>query len=238
MLRRDVAASTLIGLLLAAVALSLSHPNASAEEPPHVTFSPQPPGTVAQSQLVSLASETMHGQWRGVLSKKLLGTANGAAFYQWYLSIYAIDNTTYRLQYRSPDAPVPFGRVTKVPGLSLWFPRQEATIVGTGEFMGPGAQQLVVQSHEAGADCGRARVDVFFFDAAMQRVMTTLSVENGCDLAASIVHEQGGDALRLTGPYYAANAPLCCPTKPRAQAILRFHKGTWTEQPPYFPILK
>jgi hypothetical protein len=211
---------------------------AFAEEPPHYTFSPPPPGTMVQSQLVYLAGEAMHSQWRGVLSKRLLGSGNGRAFYQWYLSFYAIDNTVYKLKYQSPDSLVPFDPVEKARGASLWFPVQDAKIVGTGELMGPGAQQLVVQSHQAGADCGTARVDVFFFDAAMQMVMTTLSVENGCDLSASVIHGTNGDTLQLAGPYYATNAPLCCPTKPKATAVLHFSNGTWTETPQYFKILK
>jgi hypothetical protein len=212
--------------------------SASAAEPPHFSFSPQPPGTVVQSQIVYLAGEAMHGQWRGVLSKKLLGTANGSSFYQWYLSFYAIDGTAYRLKYRSPDERVPFSQVTKAQGASLWFPVQDAKIVGTGELMGPGAQQLVVQSHEAAADCGGARVDVFFYGSAMQRVMTTLSVENPCDLSATVIHGAHGDSLQLTGPYYAASAPLCCPTKRKATATLRFNNGNWTQQPQYFKIVR
>lgn len=209
---------------------------ARAAEPPLYTFSPQPPGTIVQSQLVYLAGEAMHSQWRAVLSKKLLGSENNKPFYQWYLSFYAIDGTVYRLKYRSPDSPVPFSRVTKVQGASLWFPVQDAKIVGTGEFMGPGSQQLVVQSHEAAADCGTARVDVFYFGSAMQAVMTTLSVRNSCDLSASVVHGAHGDSLQLTGPYYAANAPLCCPTKPKVTATLHFNNGSWTQQPQYFKI--
>jgi hypothetical protein len=209
---------------------------ARAAEPLHYTLSPQPPGAIVQSQLVYLAGEGMHGQWRALLSKKLLGSGNGTPFYQWFLSLYAIDGTVYHLKYRSPDAAVPFSRVTKAHGASLWFPVQDAKIAGTGELMGPGAQQLVVQSHEAAADCGTARVDVFFFGSAMQMVMTTLSVENPCDLSASVIHGAHGDVLQLTGPYYAESAPRCCPTKPQATATLHFNNGTWTEQPPYFNI--
>lgn len=209
-----------------------------ATEPPNYTFSPAPPGATVQSQLVYLAGEGMQSQWRGVLSKKLVGTGNGTQFYQWYLSIYAIDGTVYHVKYRSPNESVPFDRVTKAHGASLWFPVQDAKIAGVGELMGRGAQQLVVQSHQAAADCGSARVDVFYYGSAMQTVMTTLSVENGCSLSASVIHGAGGDALQLTGPYYAADAPLCCPTKAKAKAILRFHNGTWTEQPNYFKIVK
>lgn len=209
-----------------------------AAEPTHYTFSPQPPGTVVQSQLVYLAGEAMHSQWRALLSKELLGSGNGTRFYQWFLSFYAIDDTTYRLKYRSPASPVPFSRVTKAHGASFWFPVQDAKIVGTGEFMGSGAQQLVVQSHEAAADCGTSRVDVFFYGSAMQSVMTTLSVQNSCGLSASVIHGSDRDLLQLTGPYYAANAPLCCPTKQQAKATFRFSNGTWSEQPHYFKILK
>ncbi|MBV8531802.1 MAG: hypothetical protein JO104_10825 [Candidatus Eremiobacteraeota bacterium] len=211
--------------------------SARAAEPAH-TFAPQPPGTIVQSRLVYLAGETMHGQWRAVLSKKLLGTGNGTSFFQWFLSFYAIDDTVYRLKYRSPDSSVPFARVTKARGAPLWFPVQDAKIAGTGELMGPGAQQLVVQSHETVADCGMARVDVFYYGSAMQSVMTTLSVENPCDLTADVVHGVHGDVLQLTGPYYAPNASLCCPTKARVTSTLRFTNGTWTERPPYFKIVK
>jgi hypothetical protein len=180
----------------------------------------------------------MHNQWRAVLSKKLVGSAHGTSFYQWYLSFYAIDGAVYRLKYRSPDAAVPFSHVTKAQGASIWFPVQDAKIVGVGEFMGPGSQQLVVQSHEASADCGTARVDVFFFGSAMQTVMTTLSAQNYCDLSASVVRSAHGDSLQLTGPYYAGNAPLCCPTKPKVTATLRFSNGSWIQQQRYFKILK
>ncbi len=113
----------------------------------------------------------------------------------------------------------------------------DATIAGSGEFMEAGVQQLVVVSHEVGADCGSARVDVFFDDAAMKMIMPTLSVENGCSLSAAVVHGAHGDALAVTGPYYSANAALCCPTKNKATAIFRFHNGTWTQTPRYFKVL-
>jgi len=40
----------------------------------------------------------------------------------------------------------------------------------------------------------------------------------------------------LHGPYYNASAPLCCPTKPNASAILRYANGRWTERPQYFKL--
>ncbi|HEX4012839.1 MAG TPA: hypothetical protein VHX17_02985 [Candidatus Cybelea sp.] len=223
---------------LAVLCLAALCASARAAEPISYTFSPQFPGTIVQSRSVYLAGEGKHTPWRAVLSKKLVGSGNGISFYQWFLSFYAGDGTTYHLKYRSPNARVPFEKVAKADGASMWFPVQDAKIVGTGEFMGPGSQQLVVQSHEGGGDCGMARVDVFYFGAAMQTVMTTLSVQNSCDLSASIIHEARGDALKLSGPFYNSSAPLCCPTKPDATAILRFNNGTWTATAQYFKILK
>jgi hypothetical protein len=221
-----------------AVLLALAGAPLRAEEPPNPTFAPAPPGAVVQSQLAYLAGEAMHSQWRGVLSKQRVGSDGAQTFYQWYLSIYAIDGATYRLKYQSPKSPVPFASVAQAHGAKLWFPVQDASIAGAGELMGAGATQLVVASHAAAADCGSARVDVFFYDAAMQMVMPTLSVENYCSLSAKIVHQTGGDVLALTGPYYASGAALCCPTKPKVTAMFRFHNGTWTQSPQYFKMLK
>jgi len=214
-----------------AVLFMLAAVPAYAEEPPHPTFDPAPPGQVVQSQLVYLAGEAMHNQWRGVLSKKRVATSGGAAVYQWYLSLYAIDGTVYHLKYRSPAQPHPFDAVAKAEGSDHWFPWQHARIVGASELMGPGAQELVVESQSIGADCGLARVDVFFFDAALQTVMTTPGIQNYCGLQAAIVHGAQGDALAVTGPLYGPKTPLCCPLKPKATAILRFHNGTWEQSP-------
>lgn len=222
---------------LIALALVLAA-RAVAEEPPHVTYSPAPPGTVVQNQLVYLAGEAMHSQWRAVLSKAPVGHDGTQTFYQWYLSIYAIDGTTYHLHYQSPKDGIPFSKVEKAHGASMWFPVADASIAGAGELMGPGAQQLVVVSHEAAADCGMARVDVLFQDAAMQMIMPTLSVENPCSLSARVVTGKSGTSLAVTGPYYAKHAPLCCPTKSRVTAIFRFTNSGWVETPKYFSIVK
>jgi hypothetical protein len=210
-----------------------------AQEPPHPAHAPAPPGIVVQSTRVYLAGEAMHSQWRAILSKAPVGKGNGQTFYQWYLSLYAIDGNTYRLKYQSPRDGIPFTRVTKAHGAAMWFPVADASISATGELMGPGAQQLVVVSHEAAADCGTARVDVFFFDAAMQMVMPTLSVRNGCALSATVVRDgNGSENVSITGPYYGPNAALCCPTKNNATAIFRFNNGDWTQKPQYFTIIK
>lgn len=208
---------------------------AAPEEPAHVTFSPAPPGNSVQNQLVYLSGEAMHSQWRAVASRKLVGSAHGNSFYQWFLSIYAIDEATYRLKYQSPSNGGPLATVTQAHGAQLWFPVQELRIVGAAELMQPATQQLVVQSHEASADCGAATVTVLTSNAGGQ-VVPAVSVQNGCQLSASVVHGSNGDAIVLSGPYYGRNAPLCCPTKPHASATLRYANGKWTEKPSYFPL--
>jgi hypothetical protein len=213
---------------------------AFADEPRNYTYSPQPPGAIVQSQVFYPAGEAMHSQWRAVLSRKALGNdGKTKTFYQWYLSIYAIDGTVYHLKYQSPKNPIPFDTVERASGANLWFPVQDGSIAGVGELMGPGAQQVVVTSHQMAADCGSGRVDVLFQDAAVQAIMPTLSVENGCDLSAKVITDSKGVALAVTGPYYGPHAAMCCPTKPKATAIFRFvsNKG-WVQTPKYFNVLK
>jgi hypothetical protein len=220
--------------MLAVVAL-VAPVSIRAAEPPNPTYSPAPPGSVAQSQLVYLAGDGMSSQWRGIASKKTVGTsAQGQAFYQWYLSIYAIDGATYHLQYRSPGNGGPLSTVTQAHGAQLWFPVQTLSIVGAAELMQPAVQQLVVESHEASADCGSSTVTVFATKGG--KVVPAVSVRNGCDLTAKIVTVAGHAAIELSGPYYAANAALCCPTKPKATATLQYRNGAWSESPKLFDL--
>ena len=227
-----------LGTLILAALFALTA-TAFAEEPRNYTYSPQPPGTIVQSTVVYLAGEAMHSQWRAVISKALVGRDGSRPFYQWYLSIYQIDGTVYHLKYRSPKNPVPFDTVARAHGANMWFPVQEGSIAGTGELMGnDGVQQVVVASHATGADCGMGRIDVLFQDAAMQMIMPTLTIENYCDLSAKVVTDSHGTVLAVTGPYYAPNAALCCPTKPKVTAIFRFTSKGWTQTPRYFKVLK
>lgn len=207
-----------------------------AEEPPQYTFSPQPPGTIQSSQLVYLAGQSMHSQWRGVLSKKLVGTSAGMSFYQWYVSIYQIGGTVYQLRYQSPRNGGPFERLERTSDASMWFPSQSGEIVGAAQLMGPGIEQLVVSTHQAGADCGSADITIFAYDLKTQKVVPAASIENGCDLSAKIVHSTKGDTLVLSGPYYNATAPMCCPTKPKASATLSYANGSWVMKPSYFKL--
>lgn len=177
----------------------------------------------------------MHSQWRAVASRKLVGSANGNSFYQWYLSIYAIAEATYQLRYQSPANGGPLAVVMQANGAKLWFPMQQLRIVGTAELMQPATQQLVVQSHEMAADCGESTVTVLTSNAGGQ-VVPAVSVRNGCELTASIVRGSSGDAITLSGPYYGPKAPLCCPTKAHASATLRYANGKWSVRPNYFPL--
>lgn len=199
----------------------------------HGAFLPPPPGTTAQNNTVYLNGERTNGQWRALASKKLVGSANGTQFYQWYLSIYAMQRGAYRLRYRSPGNGGPLSQVTQANGMRMWFPVQALRIVGGAELARPGVQQLVVQSHEVGADCGSATVTVFAAGAGGS-IAPAISISNPCELTATIAGDRHSIVLR--GPYYAANAPMCCPTKPHADAVLRFHSGAWMEVPNYYKL--
>jgi hypothetical protein len=203
----------------------------SAQQSMHASYAPAP-GTVVQNQNIKVGGG---GQWRGVISKKAVGTGDGETFYQWYLSIYRIDGDTYHLRYQSPRNGGPLDKLEKAQGAQMWFPRQSAEIAGAAQLMGRGDEQLVVLSHQTGADCGSADLTVFRYDAASNKVVPAVTVENACDLTVKIVKEAGGTAsLLLSGPYYNDSAPLCCPTKPKASATLKYANGKWVESPNYY----
>ncbi|MGR4065928.1 MAG: hypothetical protein ACLQPV_10845 [Vulcanimicrobiaceae bacterium] len=215
---------------------SLAHP-ARADEPANVTYSPLPPGTVVQNLLVYIAGEAMHSQWHAVTSKKQVGTYADKPFYQWYLSIYEINGSTYELKYQSPKNGPPLSAVSHSSDGKMWFPTQSISIAGQAELMQSGVQQLVVQSHETGADCGTALVTILGTNRAGS-IFPEVSVQNACDLDAKIVRPASGGlaSIQLTGPYYAANAALCCPTKTSATATLTYANGKWTQNPHYFTV--
>jgi hypothetical protein len=207
---------------------------APAEEPQHVTFSPPAPGSVVQSQVVYLAGQAMHSQWRGVISKRVIGKGSSLTFYQWYLSVYAIDDATYHLKYQSPRDGGPMSKVEKATGGDMWYPLQSAQIVGAAQLMQPGVEQLIVSSHETGADCGSANITVLQVNSS-GKVVPAVTLQNTCDLTARVSRGSGvPDALILNGPYYNATAPTCCPTKAKAVAVLRYRNDRWVETPNYF----
>jgi len=137
-----------LALATAMFAAAALGPRALAEEPPHYTFDVTAPGTVQQNQLLYLAGDAMHSQWRAVLSKKRVGSSGHDVFYQWYLSVYAIDGTTYKLQYQSPRDGGPFSNVTKANGAPMWFPIQSGKIDAPIALMMEGKDNLVVETHD------------------------------------------------------------------------------------------
>lgn len=203
---------------------------------------PAPPGTVVQDQVFHPYGPGTMSRWHAVLSKKVLGTEAGITFYQWYLSLYGMGDTHFELKYQSPKSGGPFETVTKPvqDDAHMWFPVQDAKIVGIAHLIDTDTEQLVLQTHAMAADCGSAEVTVFAYDQKKSTVVPSISVGNGCSLGAKIVEGEGdaNDYLTLTGPYYNTTAAMCCPTKAKATAILRFHNGEWVESLPYFKLYR
>lgn len=223
-MRKFVRAGAAIGALSFAVV-------AVAAQSSNLTWMPPVPGTIVQQSPVAFNGEHAASQWRAIVSKQLVGSGNGERFYQWYLSIYVPRQGAYRLRYQSPKGGGPLSHVEQANGSKMWFPIADIRIVGTAQLMRPGTQQLVVQSHEMAADCGSAAVTIFSSKPG-DSAGAAVTVGNYCDLQAKIA--AGGSSIELTGPYYAANAALCCPTKSRASATLRYRDGKWSESPNYF----
>ncbi len=213
------------------IAFLLSTPAAAQTT---LTFVPVAPGRVVARQLVALDG-LAHDRWQAVASKKLVGSGNGRDFYQWYLSIYAPRAGAYRIRYQSPRNGGPLERVVQATGAKMWFPVQDLKIVGAAQLMRKHYEQLVVSSHAMAADCGSATVTIFTAGTA-GRAAPAVTVTNPCELSASIVNQSDGAAIDLTGPYYATNAPLCCPTKSKATAVLSYRHGKWSETPNYFKV--
>jgi hypothetical protein len=203
---------------------------------PHLDVAP--PGQPVQTVVAYLTGEAMHSRWYVVASRKLVGKNMGKTpVYQWYLSFYEPDgNDGGKLVYQLPNGSQELlSQVTKAHGAQMYFPMQQLKIVGAAEFERYGVQDVVVWDHQAGADCGTADVTLFGADVH-GHVEQRVHVENGCDLDAAIVHHGEFSAVQLAGPYYAPNAPLCCPTKARATAVLSYSHAAWTMSPRYFVI--
>lgn len=186
------------------------------------------PGAVVQN--VPLAMDGAgSGTWHVTASRIARGSTAERTDYQWYLSVFAPSG---KLAYRSPGDPASLlTRLQKANGAPYYFPHQTLQIAGTGRLMGSNSEQAVVSIREVGADCGSMTVAVIGA-AANGKAAPLARVTNFCDLQPKIV----GDAVQLTGPYYGPNAPLCCPTKNHAVAMLRYRNGRWAESPTYFPL--
>jgi len=226
-------------LALSVVALSATAA-AGAAVPANPHLSPAPPGHVMQRTVAYLTGEAMHSMWYVVASRKLAGKNMGKTpVYQWYLSFYAPDgNDGGKLVYQIPGKQnTVLARVEKAHGAQMYFPMQDLKIAGAAELERQGVQDVVVWDHQAGADCGAADVTVFGANSKGQ-VQQRVHVQNGCALDAKIVKHGALSAVQLSGPYYAANAPMCCPTKPKASAMLQYANGGWSVSPKYYTIVR
>lgn len=222
-------------ILYALAVFTLSAAAAGAAPKPHYDVSP--PGQVVQDTVAYLTGEGMNSAWHVVASRKTIGKQMGKTpVYQWYLSFYAPAQSGAKLVYQLPnDSHVLLSRVTKARGAPLYFPQQDLRIIGAAEFEKAGVQQVVVWDHQSGADCGTADVTVFGANAKGQ-IQQSVHVENGCSLEAKIVKHGNLSAVQLSGPYYGPNAAMCCPTKPKASAMLAYANGAWSVNPNYYII--
>jgi hypothetical protein len=221
---------------LAAIALTSAAAVGAVPANPHLDVAP--PGQVMQKTVAYLTGEAMNSAWFVVASRQLVGKNMGKTpMYQWYLSFYAPDgNDGGKLVYQLPNSSHELlSQVTKAHGAEMYFPMQDVKIVGAAELEQSGVQDVVVWDHQAGADCGAADVTVFGANAK-GHVEQRVHVENGCSLDAKVIKNGALSAVQLNGPYYGPKAPLCCPTKARATAMLAYKNGDWRVSPNYFII--
>ncbi|HEY8314856.1 MAG TPA: hypothetical protein VIG51_11915 [Candidatus Baltobacteraceae bacterium] len=170
------------------------------------------------------------GVWHVRLTRVALPGAQTPPDYQDTLTVTAPDGAR---AYRSPgDTGELLARLRKGSGTETYFPHQTASIAGTASLMHSDAQQVVLSVDQTGADCGLATITVLGMSQRTHRVVPLARATNFCDLSATVV----GNAVQLAGPYYAHGAPLCCPTKPRVTATLRYVNNAWRETPAYFPL--
>src|SRR5579862_1927174 len=194
---------------------------------------PAPPGAIVDRRLIAFNGAGIADRWPAIVSKALVGSDGARKFYQWYVSIYTLRRGAYRLNYQSPRNGGALTRVEQANGAKMWFPLQSVKIVGSAPLMHRGVEQLVVASQEMAADCGSASIVVFATKPG-GNVGPVVTVSNPCYLRARIGAD--GTSLELTGSYYNASAPLCCPTKNNATATLRYVHSKWSETPSYFKL--
>ncbi len=203
-------------------------------------YNSAPPGKVVQDVVTYLSGEAMNSKWHVVSSRVLVGKENGTTpAYQWYISVYAPGPNGSTLAWRTPSAGSSLlSRVTKANGAQLYFPQQSVSIIGGAELEQPTVQDAVVQIHQSAADCGSSMVAIIGAYGHAMKPTVRASVENGCDLQAKIVKYGQMQAVQLTGPYYGPKAAMCCPTKPKATAMLTYSgqiRG-WSVTPKYFTV--
>ncbi|MBV9276647.1 MAG: hypothetical protein JOZ97_00265 [Candidatus Eremiobacteraeota bacterium] len=192
---------------------------------------PAPPGMIDRQMTVYLAGEAMNSRYQVVASRLRLTNSD----WQPYLTIYAQRGDGFSQIYQSPSKTDPLALVPvrqKMPSGGPYLPTVTLSLIGKGEFMGGGRQQAAVLVHEAAADCGSSTLSILRSDPGPGPIRLAAQVSNPCDLSA---HVQG-NTIVLGGPYYNANAALCCPTQAHARAILSYGKGRWTLHPAYFKL--
>jgi len=178
-----------------------------------------------------------HAPWLVRVTTEVLGRDASRTFEQWRIEIERPTALGGGIAYQTPGSDALLDRVEKANGANLWFPNQEAQLLGVGRFLPGVRRQLLVRVYQSGADCGSATIALLGLRGKGRSIGRLASVENACSLAAKIVRSARGDELILSGPYYAPDAALCCPTKPRAQARLLYRGGRWIERPRLFKLL-
>jgi hypothetical protein len=189
-------------------------------------LSPSPPGTILHQVSAPLAGG---GGYTVVASRSPRGTAG---LFQYYLSIYAgWPGVAWHRVYTSQDnADHLIPQVAQGHGTTRYFPTQSLKLLGMIDF-GAGTPLAVAEMHNAAADCGDATV-MLLGPRQRHQFGPVAVIGNPCALTAKIA----GHYIVLNGPYYAKGAPLYKPTINKAQAILRFERGGFTETPDYFKV--
>ncbi|MGC8484491.1 MAG: hypothetical protein ACP5O6_02490 [Candidatus Baltobacteraceae bacterium] len=178
-----------------------------------------------------------NGVWLARVTTATLGRDASRIFKQWRIEIERPQRLGGGIAYRTPGTDNLLDPVEKAHGANLWFPNQEAQLLGVGRFLPGERRQLVVRVYQSGADCGSVTVALLGLRGKTGNVGRMVSLENACSLDVKILRNSKGDELLLSGPYYAESAALCCPTKAHAEARLLYRGGRWIERPQLFKIV-
>ena len=195
-----------------------------------------PAGRVVATRSVDFAGPG-HAPWVVRVTTEALGRDASRTFEQWRIEVERPKALGGGIAYQTPGADALLDRVEKAHGANLWFPNQEAQLLGVGRFLPGARRQLLVRVYQSGADCGSATIALLGLRGKGSSIGRLVSVENACSLDVKIARNARGDELILSGPYYAANAALCCPTKPHAEARLLYRGGHWIERPELFKLV-
>jgi hypothetical protein len=224
----------------ALVCASLAFVPLAARAQGDLPFDVRPPGNVVQKVAASLGL-AQKASFVAVVSRVSLrsGSRSTTPTYQPYFTLYraAAGDKLLRRVYQSPSGNDPLKLVPQMQSIpnapGVWMPGSvDVRVIGSGQLMQPGTSQLVIRVYSAAADCGSATVHVLAFGD--QRLHDVVGAQNYCSLEAALQPP----GIALTGPYYDRNAALCCPTKNKATALLRYDRrsGKWLIAPQYFRL--